>query len=375
LPVSLDVGTDRHELLEDPFYLGYRHPRLRGDVYDEFVEAFVEGVLEVFPHAVLQWEDFKQHNAIRILDRYRHRITSFNDDIQGTASVALAGILAALRVLNQPLSAQRLVFLGAGAAGIGIARLVREALKRDGAPPAVVAQTITMLDSAGLLFEGRAQVDGDKRPFALRPELMAHFGFSPAERYDLETVIRCVRPTILIGTSGVPSSFTENAIRTMAVGTRCPVVLPLSNPTSKTEASPADILAWTGGRALVATGSPFAPVTLAGETHIIGQANNAFIFPGVGLGIIVSGAHEVTEEMFLTAAQALAELTSCERLERGALYPEVSALRRVSREIAIRVVRQARNAGVGRAYADDQIVPAVEAAMWYPSYCEYQPAV
>jgi malate dehydrogenase (oxaloacetate-decarboxylating) len=189
----------------------------------------------------------------------------------------------------------------------------------------------------------------------------------------LETVIRFVRPSILIGTSGVPSTFTENAIRTMAAGTRFPVVLPLSNPTSKTEASPADILAWTEGRALVATGSPFAPVSLAGKTHIIGQANNAFIFPGVGLGVIVSGACEVTEDMFLTAAQTLAELTSRERLEGGALYPEVSALRRVSREIAISVVRQARDTGVGRTYADDQIGPAVNAAMWYPNYPEYQP--
>lgn len=374
LPISLDVGTDRQELLNDPYYVGYRHPRLRGAAYDAFIEAFVEGVVEVFPHAVLQWEDFKQHNAIRILDRYRHRITSFNDDIQGTAGVALAGILAALRVLDQPLSAQRIVFLGSGAAGIGIARLVRETLKRGGASPEVIAQAIVMLDSHGLLFEDRAQVDADKRPFALGNGVMKHFGFPPADRYDLETVIRCVRPSILIGTSGAPSSFTENAIRTMAAGTPFPVVLPLSNPTSKTEALPADVLAWTGGHALVATGSPFAPVTLAGNTHIIGQANNSFIFPGVGLGVIVSGAHEVTEDMFLTAGQALAELTSNERLEQGALYPQVSELRRISREIAIRVVRQARDAGVGRAYADDQIVPAVDAAMWYPNYREYQPA-
>jgi malic enzyme len=373
LPICLDVGSDRHELLEDPFYLGYRHPRLRGDAYDEFIETFVEGVIDVFPDAVLQWEDFKQHNAIRILDRYRHRITSFNDDIQGTAGVALAGILAALKALDQPLSAQRIVFLGAGAAGIGIARLVRETLKRQGASPTLIAQAAIMLDSNGLLFEDRAQVDADKRPYALSAELMTHFGFSQAEQYDLETVIRCVRPSILVGTSGVPSTFTENAIHAMAAGTQFPVVLPLSHPTSKTEASPADILAWTEGRALVATGSPFAPVSLAGKTHTIGQANNAFIFPGVGLGVIVSGACEVTEDMFLTAAQTLAELTSRERLEGGALYPEVSALRRVSREIAISVVRQARDTGVGWTYADDQIGPAVDAAMWYPNYPEYQP--
>lgn len=372
LPISLDVGTDRQELLDDPLYVGYRHPRLRGSAYDEFIEAFVEGVLEVFPHALLQWEDFKQHNAIRILDRYRHRITSFNDDIQGTASVALAGILAALKALGQPLSAQRLVFLGAGAAGIGIARLVRKAMRREGASPATIRAAIIMLDSAGLLFEGRVQIDSDKQPFAVPADLMTRFGFQLAERYDLETVIRCVRPTILIGTSGVPGSFTETAIRDMVRYARMPVVLPLSNPTSKTEATPASILAWSNGQALVATGSPFEPVVYAGQTHVIGQANNAFIFPGVGLGAIVSAAREVTDEMFLTAAQALADLTTTTHLSQGALYPEVAALRRVSREIAMRVIREARDSGIGRAYRDDQIEPAVDGAMWYPAYPAYR---
>ena len=372
LPISLDVGTDRQELLDDPYYVGYRHPRLRGQAYDEFIEAFVEGVLEVFPHAVLQWEDFKQHNAIRILDRYRYRITSFNDDIQGTASVALAGILAALKILDRPLSAQRLVFLGAGAAGIGIARLVQEAMKREGASSATVSGATVMLDSAGLLFEGRAHIDSDKQPFVLTPELMAQFGLADAERYDLETVIRHVRPTILIGTSGVAGSFTESAIREMAKHVTTPVVLPLSNPTSKTEASPGDIVSWSGGRALVATGSPFKPVSYAGITHVIGQANNTFIFPGLGLGVILSGAREVTDEMLLAAAQTLADQVIPERLTQGALYPKAAALRRVSRAIAIRVIREARDSGIGRTYRDDQIEPTVDAAMWYPAYATYR---
>jgi len=374
LPISLDVGTDRQELLDDPYYVGYRHPRLRGQAYDEFIEAFVEGVLEVFPHAVLQWEDFKQHNAIRILDRYRYRITSFNDDIQGTASVALAGILAVLKVLRRPLSAQRLVFLGAGAAGIGIARLVQEAMTLEGASNATVGGSIVMLDSAGLLFQGREHIDSDKQPFALTPEFMAQFGFADAERYDLETVIRHVRPTILIGTSGAAGSFTESAIREMAKHVPTPVIFPLSNPTSKTEALPADIVAWSGGRALVATGSPFKAVSYAGMTHVIGQANNTFIFPGVGLGVILSGAREVTDEMFLTAAQTLADQVTPERLAQGALYPKAAALREVSRAIAIRVIREARDSGIGRAYHDDQIEPAVDAARWYPAYANYRPA-
>jgi malate dehydrogenase (oxaloacetate-decarboxylating) len=372
LPISLDVGTDRQELLDDPYYVGYRHPRLRGQAYDEFIEAFVEGILDVFPNAVLQWEDFKQHNAIRILDRYRYRITSFNDDIQGTASVALAGILAALKVSGRPLSAQRLVFLGAGAAGIGIARLVQEAMKLEGASNGTVSGATVMLDSAGLLFEGRARIDSDKQPFVLTPQLMAQFGFPDAERYDLETVIRHVHPTILIGTSGVAGSFTEAAIREMAKHVPTPVIFPLSNPTSKSEASPGDIVTWSGGRALVATGSPFNPISYAGTTHLIGQANNIFVFPGVGLGVILSGAREVTDKMFLTAAQTLADQVTTKRLSQGALYPNVAALRQVSRAIAIRVIREARDSGVGRAYHDDQIEAAVDAAMWYPAYTNYR---
>jgi malic enzyme len=375
LPISLDVGTDRQELLDDPYYVGYRHPRLRGQAYDEFIEAFVEGVLEVFPHAVLQWEDFKQHNAIRILDRYRYRITSFNDDIQGTSSVALAGILAALKASGRPLSAQRLVFLGAGAAGIGIARLVQEAMRLDGASSGTVDGATVMLDSAGLLFKGRARIDSDKQPFALTPEIMAQFGLPDAERYDLETVIRHVHPTVLIGTSGVAGSFTESAIREMARHVTTPVIFPLSNPTSKTEAHPGDIVNWSDGRALVATGSPFNPVSYAGTTHVIGQANNTFIFPGVGLGVILSGAREVTDKMFLAAAQTLADQVTSERLAEGALYPKVSELRRVSRAIAIRVIQEARDSGIGRAFHDDQIEPTVDAAMWYPVYSAYQPEI
>ncbi|HZP90685.1 MAG TPA: NAD-dependent malic enzyme [Actinomycetota bacterium] len=373
LPVSLDVGTDNEQLLQDPYYLGYRQPRLRGERYDEFIEAFVEGVIEVFPHAVLQWEDFKQHNAIRLLDRYRHRITSFNDDIQGTASVVLAGILSALRVLGEPIGAQRFVFLGAGAAGIGIARLVRAAMKREGIPDEDIRRAIVQLDSKGLTFEGRTPLDDDKREFALGPAEMAHFGFTGRDRYPLEDVVRHVKPTMLIGTSGTPGSFTEEAVREMARHVKTPVIFPLSNPTSKTEAQPADLIAWTDGRALVATGSPFEPVEFEGRRHVIGQANNAFVFPGIGLGAIVAEAREVTDEMFLVAAEACADMVSTERLEEGALYPNQSELRRVSREIARRIVCQARDCGVGRAYREDEIEAAVDAMMWDPRYVPYRP--
>ncbi|MDH4113075.1 MAG: NAD-dependent malic enzyme [Actinomycetota bacterium] len=371
LPVSLDVGTDNQSLLDDPLYLGWRHPRLRGEPYDGFIEAFVQAILDVFPHALLQWEDFKQHNAIRLLDRYRHRIASFNDDIQGTSSVVVAGILSALRLLNESMSEQRFVFLGAGAAGIGIARLVRMAMRQQGANDDTVRRAIAMLDSNGLTFDARHPLDDDKREFALDHETLAFHGFADVEtsdRIDLETVVRHVRPTVLVGTSGTRDAFPEGAIRAMAEHARIPVILPLSNPTSKTEVEPAKAIEWTGGRALVATGSPFDPVERDGRTHLIGQANNAFVFPGIGLGAIVSETREVTDDMFMVAAEELSRCVDGDRLANGALYPPQGALRRVSRSIAIRVAQRARDRGLGRGDTDDEIERAVDAAIWDPVY-------
>jgi malate dehydrogenase (oxaloacetate-decarboxylating) len=373
LPVSLDVGTDNRTLLDDPSYLGHRAPRLRGAAYDEFVEAFVEAVLHVFPRAVLQWEDFKQHNALRLLDRYRHRLPSFNDDIQGTAAVVLAGVQTALRVTGKRLADQRIVLLGAGGAGSGIARLLRADMRRQGVSPATVRRAIVLLDSHGLIHEGRRPLDDYKREFALSAEDMQTFGFAQGGRLDLEMVVRKVRPTVLIGTCGMPCSFTEGLIRQMARDVERPVVMPLSNPTSRAEATPADILAWTDGRALVATGSPFEPVRLAGRTHLIGQANNAFVFPGIGLGAIVAEILELSDELFLAAADTLSDAVTASRLEQGGLYPSQSELRAVSKQIAIRVVRAARDGGIGRALRDEQIEDTVDAAMWFPTYAAYHP--
>lgn len=373
LPVSLDVGTDNEQLLADPYYLGWRQNRLRGDRYDAFVEAFVDGVLQVFPHAVLQWEDFKQHNAIRLLDRYRHRVTSFNDDVQGTGGVALAGVLTALRVLERPLGEQRVLIFGAGAAGIGIARTIGAAMRSEGVPGHEVRLRIVMIDVDGLLYEGRDPLHEDQFPFALGGEEMAAFGLTEADRQDLTTVIGKVKPTFLIGVSATPGAFTEVAVREMAKHVAVPVILPLSNPTSKGEAVPADLLAWTEGRALVATGSPFDPVAYRGRTRIIGQANNAFVFPGVGLGAIVAQAHEITDDMFLVAAQTLAESVSEDRLAQGGLYPPVPALREVSRRIAARVVCVARDCGVGRAIRQ-HVEGAIDRMMWFPGYASYIPA-
>ncbi|MGZ5290810.1 MAG: NAD-dependent malic enzyme [Actinomycetota bacterium] len=373
LPVSLDVGTDNEALREDPDYFGHRQPRLRGPAYDEFIEAFVEGVGAVFPHALLQWEDFKQHNAIRLLDRYRHRITSFNDDIQGTAAVVMAGIYSALRILDEPLGAQRIVFLGAGAAGTGIARLVRAQMRREGVPDEAIRRAIVQLDSRGLTYLGREPLDQDKEELALGPDELSAYGFEPGEMYGLEEVVKRVHPTILIGTSGTAGTFTEVAIRERAAHARIPVVLPLSNPTSKTEAVPEDIIEWTRGRAIVATGSPFPPVVRGERTHVIGQANNAFCFPGIGLGAVVAEAREVTDAMFLVAAEALAGVVSQERLDEGSLYPCQSDLRVASRAVAVAVARSARDEHVGRFLSDEELESAVDRMMWEPRYLPYEP--
>jgi malate dehydrogenase (oxaloacetate-decarboxylating) len=378
LPVSLDVGTDNEELLADPLYIGYRERRLRGPEYDDFIEAFVVAIKDVYPNALLQWEDFKQHNAIRILDRYRHRLTSFNDDIQGTGAVVLAGVLAAVRAIGRPLPEQRFVFLGAGAAGTGIARTVRAAMVAQGVDAATIGRAIVTADTNGLVFSGRDNLDDDKREFALGAEALAHYALGPlnaSDRLSLEAIVAAVKPTVLIGTSGVAGAFTEAAIREMAAHVERPVVFPLSNPTAKTEAIPADILAWTGGRALIATGSPFEDVVVGGKNHIIGQANNVFIFPGMGLGAIVAEAREITDEMFLLAAETLAGMVSEERLAAAALYPAVSELREVSRQIAAKVVCQSRDCGVGRLYRDGEIIEAVDSAIWFPTYLPYSPSV
>jgi malic enzyme len=368
LAVSLDCGTDNPHLLSDPLYLGYPKPRLRGAAYDHFIEAFVVAVADVFPHALLQWEDFKQHNAIRLLDRYRHRLPSFNDDMQGTAAVVLAGILVALRETGTALGDQRALFVGAGASGIGIARLFQSAMRDTGASEQTVRRSVVMMDSRGLIFEGRDHVEDDKLPFALPGEELERLDLVPGPSCDLETVIRQVAPTVLVGTSGQPGTFTEAVIREMAAHVRRPVILVLSNPTSSSEAAPADVLAWTDGRALVATGSPFPPVEVEGRQRLIAQANNVFVFPGVGLGAVVARAREVTDGMFMAAAATLAKMVTPERLAAGAIYPPLSDLRAVSRRIAIAVVREARDQGLGRLSADEEIEGAVDATMWSPAY-------
>jgi len=372
LPISLDVGTDNQLLLEDDLYLGWPHRRLRGCEYDALVEEFVQAVGERFPQALLQWEDFKQQNAFALLERYRGRILSFNDDIQGTSAVGAAAVLAGVRATGTPLERHRAVILGAGAAGIGIARQLRSLWRSAGVGGDQLLCAIAMLDSGGLLHHGRQLTDDNKREFAWPLELAQRSGLGREGGDDLLAVVRAVRPTVLIGVSGQRGAFSREIVSEMARHVERPIILPFSNPNSKSEADPADLIAWTGGRALVASGSPFPPVTWEGRTIRIGQGNNVFIFPGVGLGALVARASTVPDSFFTVAARTLAEEVSDEDLAAGALFPPLAALRRIADRIACAVVRQARVEGVGREIADDDIASAVSGAMWWPVYRPYE---
>ncbi|MGE5125632.1 MAG: NAD-dependent malic enzyme [Betaproteobacteria bacterium] len=362
LPISLDVGTDNKDLLGDDLYIGWRQPRLRGEAYDAVVDEFVRAVKQRFPKALLQWEDFKQWNAFRLLERYRRELPSFNDDIQGTAAVAVAGIFAAVRAAGRRLTEERLVIAGAGAAGVGIARLFRRALEREGVTGEALLSAVALLDSKGLVVDAR---DEYRRDIAWTSALAA--SRSLHARSSLLEVVRATKPTVLLGVSGVPGLFNEDVVRTMAAQVERPVVFPLSNPTSSSEARPAEVMAWTEGRALMATGSPFEPVELHGRQLRIGQGNNVFVFPGVGLGVLVSEAREVTDAMFAAAADALAEQLSDEDRAAGSLFPRIAALRRVTSRVAQAVIRQAVAEGVARNAPEDP-AEAVAAAMWDPSY-------
>ncbi len=373
LPVSLDVGTDNRALLRDPLYVGYQSRRLRGRAYDDLVEAFVEGVAATWPGCIIQWEDFKGPNALRILDRFRDRVPSFNDDVQGTAAVALAGVYAAARMLERDISDLRFVLAGAGAAGVGIVRILRLALLDEGLEPDRVASMITVLDSRGLVHEGRTDLDEFKREIALPSEAVEKLSLSPesGDHQRLAAVIKAVRPGVLIGTTGRPGSFDEEVIRAMADATERPIVFTLSNPSSRVDAEPADVLDWSDGRAVIATGSPFAPIEWQGSERHIGQANNVFIFPGVGLGAVVAEARTISDQMFLVAARALAVQISDERLAGGVLYPPIAALAEISRSVALAVAGEAVRSGVAGVAADEDLAATIDEAMWAPNYVPY----
>lgn len=366
LPVMLDVGTDNPEIREDPLYIGLPRPRLRGAAYEALLDEFVTAAERVFPGVLIQFEDFATDNAFGLLDRYRDQVCCFNDDIQGTAAVALAGLIAAGRLTGRPLDDQRLLFLGAGAAATGIAELVVLALRKCGLSEAAARGRCYFVDSTGLVTADRANLAPHKRPFA--------HPVPPAA--DLLSAVEQLRPTALLGLSAQAGAFTEPVLRAMAEGTERPIVFALSNPTSKAECRAAEAYAWTEGRAVFASGSPFDPVTLPdGRRFRPGQGNNAYIFPGLGLGVLASGARRVSEAMFLAAAESLAEMPTGADLSEGSLYPPLEAIRDVSAAIGRAVAEVAWDQGLATLSRPEDPAAWVRGLMYQPRYepLEVQP--
>lgn len=368
LPVILDVGTDNRALLDDPLYLGWHHERVRGADYDAFIAAFVQAVQVRFPHVLLQWEDFSKGHAHRLLERYRDRVCSFNDDIQGTGAVTLAGLLAAVEVTGSSMSEQRIVILGAGSAATGIAEQLIAALASEGMAPGEAKRAIWLVDTRGLVHTGRRDLTVEKLPYAQPYERIAAWPACPSDPIGLEEVVVQVHPTILIGTAACSNIFTEQIVREMAAHVARPIIFPLSNPTSKCEGRPEDLLAWTDGQALIATGSPFPDVAYRGQTYTIGQCNNMFIFPGVGLGVLASRAKRVTNEMFLAAARALSEFSPARQNPAASLYPDIEQVRAVSRSVALAVGLTAVQTGVAQQTAPEELRQRIAEEMWEPHY-------
>ncbi|WP_042364821.1 NAD-dependent malic enzyme [Streptacidiphilus neutrinimicus] len=368
LAVVLDVGTNRKELLDDPLYLGNRHPRVDPETYDAFLAAYVETASRLFPGALLHWEDFGTSNARRILTRYRDSHLTFNDDVQGTGAVNLAAVLSGVRASGTPLREHRAVVFGAGTAGVGVADQLRDALMADGLDREEAARRIWCVDRYGLLTDDMTDLRDFQRPYARPAAEVADWarGAGTAGITLAEVVHRC-RPTILVGTSGQGGSFTEAVVRDMAAGVDRPIILPMSNPTRLAEATPGDLLAWTDGRALVATGSPFAPVEHGGVTYEIGQANNALVFPGLGLGAIVARATRITDGMLSAAARAVAGQVDASA-PGAPILPPTRHLRDTSLAVAVAVARAADADGVARTPVGDDIEARVRDAMWQPDY-------
>ena len=366
LPVVLDVGTDNLNLLNDEMYLGERHPRVRGERYDRLIDAYVTACQKLFPHAMLHWEDFGAANARRILNTYADQVCTFNDDMQGTAAVVLAAAFSAVRAAGSRLRDQRVVIHGAGTAGLGIADMMRDQMVREGLSREDATARFWALDREGLLGDDRAAHLYDFQvPYARPWDEIKDWG-TPGSRPGLADVVRHARPTMLIGTSTQAGAFTEHIVRDMAAHTERPIIMPLSNPTPRAEAMPADLLAWTGGRALVATGSPFAPVELDGVTYQIAQANNALVFPGLGLGVTVARASHITDRLIAAAADAVAKLSDATR-PGTSLLPPVRDLRPVSAAVAIEVVRVADAEGLAQVPIDNPI-QQVHDTMWRYEY-------
>jgi len=371
LPILMDVGTDNEDRLTSPLYIGWRHHRVRGEEYDAFVEVFVNAVKKRWPHVLLQWEDFARTNATRLLERYRDQLCTFNDDIQGTAAIAAATLLSAINVTGVPLEQQKIVVLGFGTAGIGIANLLLQLMQDKGIPEADARARLYAIGRYGLVVQNGKGVRPEQLPYARKQqEVLGWRG--PDGEIALEDVIRNAKPTVLIGVSGQPGAFTESAIREMAKHADRPILFPLSNPVSCSEATPQDLLDWTGGRALIGTGSPFPTASFGGKTVPIDQTNNSYIFPGLALGVIASKARRVTDTMIMAAAKELARLVPTATSKLASLLPSLSDSRQLSRSIAQAVGRRAIQDGQAQIADEDSLERELEANIWEPEYVPYQ---
>ncbi|KTD15041.1 NAD-dependent malic enzyme [Legionella israelensis] len=371
LPVILDVGTNNQEKLDDPEYLGWRHERISGNEYDEFVDSFVQGVKKHFPKTLLQFEDFAQLHAYPLLKRYQDQLCTFNDDIQGTAAVTVAAIVAATKVAGETLKDQRIALLGAGSAGCGISEQLVQVMIQQGLTESEARSRFYLVDRVGLLHDKIVGLLPFQQAFAQPYDTVKNWQVSNPDNISLEDVIHQVKPTILLGVSGQPNQFSKSMIEKMFSYCKRPIVLPLSNPTSRAEAIPEDVLNWTDGQALVATGSPFEPVNIHGHHIDIAQCNNAYIFPGVGLGVVASKAKRVSDKMMMAAAIALSELAPAMKTGEGRLLPELINIRQVSRHIAKAVIQQGIKENHIYPLDDLAIEQKINETMWYPDYQVY----
>jgi malate dehydrogenase (oxaloacetate-decarboxylating) len=372
LPICLDVGTNNEQLLRDPLYLGHACPRLEGKPYEDFVERFVLGVRRNFPDALLQWEDFAKHKAFRLLERYRERILSFDDDIQGTGATALAALMTGMRIKRSTFRDQRVAVVGMGQAGTGIVWHIRAMLRDEGLPDEEIRKRIFAIDQQGLLFDDDPRLEPQQRAFAQPRAAAAGWTLDHPDRVGLADVVRNAKATVLIGVTAKTGLFSREILEQLAQNDDRPIVLALSNPTSKSECTPDDLAKATNGKGLMATGSPFAEVEFGAKRIHTSQCNNLFVFPGVGLGALVAKAPKVTDEMFLAAARALCGMVTAKQRAEGRLLPEMADIRRVSRTIAKAVAIQAREDGIGRLFEDEELEKLVAKAQWEPRYCGYR---
>lgn len=372
LPILLDTGTNNEALLNDPLYIGWKHERIRGQAYDDFIETFVCAVKKRFPNVLLQWEDFAQQNANPLLERYRHRLLTFNDDIQGTAAVATGTLFAAVQATGMPLVDHRIVVTGGGSAGCGISHLIVHAMMSEGLSEKEARARVFIIDKHGLLLQGAPDVLPFQKPFCRDPNDVATWTCQDKSNITLLDVVTHAKPTVLIGVSGQPGVFTEEIVRKMASYVARPIIFPLSNPTSRCEATPSDLFSWTNNAAIVGTGSPFEAVMQEGILRRVDQTNNSYIFPGVALGLIALQSTHVSDKMFMTAAKALAKYSPIHQDPRGNLLPSLDKIRDLSFEVAVAVGKEAVAEGYAPMKTEDEIIETIRDQMWTPLYLPYK---